>query len=385
MARVFDITAASDVVRLDTKGQGDAAFTVSNVSGRRMRGRAKAVPQDPATAGWLKIAGDVERDFPSGGTQLITASVSVPADARPGTYSFRLDVVSVDNPDEETAQGPSVSVTVAEASPPPPKSHLMWFLLAVVVLLLVAGVAIWFVLRKPEPATFAGSWSTNFAALELKQDGARVTGEYRLYGSDSPVTVAGTVEGRTLSGVLGDPAANTTFNVTLDPVTRSFNGTWGANKPWCGVSEALSSLPEGCSFTGQWTLMFEKMPLAAALTQVANNVTGTIDMGAPDHRKVSVNGELKGWALEGELKDLLGGGIPPMPIRWTAVDQKYQQFHGIQYDLSMSDLRPGAGRQLRRHLRLPARRVRAGALPGSLGIVFGAFTLDAPGSTEFRI
>ena len=71
------------------------------------------VPADPSIAGWLSIAGDAERDFPSGGTQMFTVNVGVPADARPGTYSFRLDVVSVDNPDEETAQGPSVSVQVA--------------------------------------------------------------------------------------------------------------------------------------------------------------------------------------------------------------------------------------------------------------------------------
>ena len=367
MARVLDITAATDAVRLDTKGQGDAAFTVSNVSGRRTRGRAKAVPKDPATAGWLKIAGDVERDFPSSGSQLFTVSVAVPSDARPGTYSFRLDVVSVDNPDEETAQGPSVSLTVAEAAPPPPKSHLMWFILALVVLLIAAVGAIWFVLRKPAPAMFAGSWSTNFARLELKQDGANVTGEYRLHGTVDPVKVVGTVDDRTLSGVLGDPATNTTFTLKLDPATHSFNGTWGANKPWCGVSTALASLPEGCSFTGQWTLMFENKPFALALTQVANKVTGTVDMGAPDHRKASVDGELKGWVLEGEMKNLMGEQVPPMPIRWTPVDQKLQQFHGIQYSLTLSDAQPENRRPVRRHLRLPARRFRAHTLQGPIG------------------
>ena len=377
MARLFDTTAASDTVRLDNKGRGDAAFTVSNVSGRRVRGRAKVVPKDPATAGWVKIAGDIERDFPSGGTQQFTATVVVPPEARSGTYSFRLDVVSVDNPDEETAQGPSVSVTVAEAAPPPPKSLLIWFLLALGVLLIVAVGAIWFVLRTPAPANFAGSWSTNFARLELKQDGAKVTGEYRLHGSDDVVKVVGTAADRTLSGVLGDPAAKITFKVTLDPATHTFNGTWGANKPWCGVSAALASLPEGCSFTGQWTIVLDTMSLSAALTQVADKVTGTIDMGAPGHEKLGVNGELKGWVLEGELAT-----SPRLPIRWTAVDQKFQQFYSIQYDLSKSDLSSpelgvnfddACGFRQGASAPVPCRDPR--------GIVFGPFTLDGPPST----
>ena len=63
--------------------------------------------------------------------------------------------------------------------------------------------------------------------------------------------VEGTVQDRTLSAVLGDPAANNTFNVTLDPATRRFNGTWGANKP-CAVPARISPrCRSGCRFTGQ--------------------------------------------------------------------------------------------------------------------------------------
>src|SRR5215208_4964221 len=60
MARVFDVTVAADAVRLDAQGRGDAAFTVANVSGRRIRGRGKVVAKDPATAGWISIAGTAE-------------------------------------------------------------------------------------------------------------------------------------------------------------------------------------------------------------------------------------------------------------------------------------------------------------------------------------
>ena len=152
MARAFDITAGSDSVRLDTKGQGDAAFTVSNVSGRRIRGRAKAVPKDPSTARWLSLSGDAERDFPAAAPNCSPPRSCVPADARPGSHTFRLDVVSVDNPDEETAQGPSVGFTVAEAVPPPPKSYRAWFALAVILLLVLGGLAIWLVRPRPKPS-----------------------------------------------------------------------------------------------------------------------------------------------------------------------------------------------------------------------------------------
>ncbi|MEO8075540.1 MAG: hypothetical protein ABI818_04370 [Acidobacteriota bacterium] len=378
MARAFEIAAASDTVRLDSRGRGDAAFTVTNVSGRTLRGRVKAVSTDPSSAGWISLSGDAERDFPAGGAQVFTANIAVPDAARPGPYAFRLDVVSVDNPDEETAQGPPVKLTVAPPAPPPPKSFVMWIVLATLLVLVLAAAAIWLVRRKPAPATFAGTWSTNFASLELRQGSDKVTGEYRLYGSPDPVHVEGVVAGPVLSGLLGDPGANNKFKVTLDPAARTFNGTWGADQPWCGVSTALSSLPEGCSFTGEWTFMFEQKPLAAALTQVAGKVAGTIDMGAPDHRKVAVNGDVKGWVLEGELKDLLGPAVPPMPMRWTAVGRKYQQFHGVQYELTLSSSQPELGVNFRDTCGFRQGATAPAPCRDPAGIVLGDFTLDAP-------
>lgn len=389
MARVFDITAAADTVRLDTKGQGDAAFTVSNASGRRIRGRAKVVPKDPASAGWLSLVGESERDFPSGGTQLFATKISVPPDARSGAYPFRLDMVSVDNPDEGTAQGPTISFTVAEALPPPPKSYRTWFILALILVLAIAGAAIWFVLRRPEPANFAGSWSTSFAQLDLKQDGEKVTGEYRLYGSDrssAAVKVEGTVDDRTLSGTIGDPAANTRFAVTIDPATRTFNGTWGAGKPWCGVSGAESELPAGCSFTGLWMLVWAGGPVQVDLKQKANTVEGKIDMGPPDHQMFGVKGGMSGWAFHGEFD--MGPDLFRVPIRWTSVNQQFQQFHGIQYEVTLSE-----GYDQKRGVNFTEtcgfRKGSSAPVPcrDPLGIVYDPFALDAapgPGlSQEF--
>jgi hypothetical protein len=346
MARVFDITAGSDAVRLDTRGQGDAAFTISNVSGRRIRGRATVVPKDPSTARWLSIDGDAERDFPAGSTHLFTAKVAVPPDGRPGTYPFRLDVVSVDNPDEETAQGPTVAFTVAEAPPPPPKSYRTWLILAVILVLIAGGVAIWLVLPRDAPpppsrvavASFAGDWSTNFARLALKQDGEKVTGEYRLYGREAPVAVEGTVRDRTLSGTFGD-ASKTPFSLTLDTGNDVFRGTWGAKKAWCGQRAVSSALPADCGFTGAWTFKFGQQSWNLDLTQTGDKVKGTVSGQVADRAvKGDMDAQLSGWVLQGKLR--VGVDSPrelDKRIRWTLIDQDFQQFQGIELALVVPD------------------------------------------------
>ncbi len=406
MARVFDITAATDAVRLDTKGHGDAAFTVSNVTGRRIRGRAKAVPKDPATAGWLKIAGDVERDFPSGGTQVFTASVAIPPEARSGTYSFRLDVVSVDNPDEETAQGPSVGFTVADVVPPPPKSYLAWFALAVIVLLVVGGGALWMVRPRHSaatpaptpsptpspvaPASFAGDWTTNVARLVLTQEGANVRGEYRAYGSDAPLKVEGVVADRTLSGSFGDPAAP--FAVVLDSGNDTFRGTWGAKKSWCGQRHFPSDLPADCGLTGAWTFKTGKLTLTVDLKQRGDDVTGTLSgdlviqvPGSETVRKAlhgDVSGHLRGWVLEGRMH----AGVDDFRdldkrIRWTLLNQDFQQFQGIESPFVQSGdqliaiyLEDNCGARKGSPLPEPCREPS--------GLVLDSFTLNAPPGTD---
>jgi hypothetical protein len=346
MARVFDITAGSDAVRLDTKGQGDAAFTISNVSGRRVRGRAKVVPKDPSTAGWLSLAGDAERDFPAGGTHLFTAKVAVPPEGRPGTYPFRLDVISVDNPDEETTQGPTVAFTVAEAPPPAPKSHTTSLILAVILVLVVGGAAIWLVRPRPGPppppvvaaASFAGDWSTDLARLALKQDGEKVSGEYRMYGSDAPVRVEGTVHDRTLTGSLGD-ASKTRFSVTLDAGNDTFHGTRDAKKAWCGQRSSASPLPPDCGFTGVWTFKFGQQSVGIDLKQTADEVKGTVSgQSAGRSLRGDMAAKLRGWVLEGIMH--LGVDNPrelEKRVRWTLVNQEFRQFQGVEFALVVPD------------------------------------------------
>lgn len=183
MARVFDVTSASDTVRLDGNGQGEMAFTASNVSGRPVRGRAKLVPQDAAAKAWLSVVGESERDFPASGTQQFTVKVAVPAGSKPGKYNFRLDVVSVQNPDEDYTQGPNVAISVT-LPPPAPKPFPWWILVVAAVLLLAIGGVVWYFMRPGAvevPKIVASSPDAAMKALsdnhlEGKQDGEEHTG-----------------------------------------------------------------------------------------------------------------------------------------------------------------------------------------------------------------
>lgn len=109
----FDITAAANNVGLDSASRkGDTSITVSNASGHELKGRALIAADNPKVVDWVTISGDAERTFPVNGTQQYAVQIKVPLDAPEGNYAFRLNMVGVDNPDEDFAEGPSVAFTV---------------------------------------------------------------------------------------------------------------------------------------------------------------------------------------------------------------------------------------------------------------------------------
>jgi hypothetical protein len=162
MARsIFTITAPSDTARIDYQGHGEVVFTVTNAAGGAVRGRAKVILKEPKQTGWIKINGEVERDFVVNGTQQFTVSVDVPKDCKPGKYSFRFDVASVALPDEEYTQGPTISFS---ALPPPAQqkpSFPLWIIPVLAVLVLsVGGVVVWLLVRPTKPEAPAQATST---------------------------------------------------------------------------------------------------------------------------------------------------------------------------------------------------------------------------------
>jgi PASTA domain len=142
-SRVFAITTETDAIPL-ANGRGEASYTVSNSSGRSLRGRARVVPLGSTKEAWLSIGGEAERDFSVDGVHQFTVHLAVPREAPAGKYPFRLDVASVQNPDEEFTEGQTVTATVPPVQQE--RKPILWWLIAAAALALVVvvgGVTAW--------------------------------------------------------------------------------------------------------------------------------------------------------------------------------------------------------------------------------------------------
>src|SRR6266700_2809703 len=152
MAKVFEVSVppASANLKVRAKQKTEVTFTVSNLSSRQIRGRVMLKPDDPAVKNkWVTVAQEPEKDFGASSTFQFTVTMNVPADAPPGKYTFRLDAVNADVPDEGDS-GPTVGFEIVGAPPP---SFPKWIIpVAAVVLLLVIGLVAWLILSKKNPA-----------------------------------------------------------------------------------------------------------------------------------------------------------------------------------------------------------------------------------------
>ncbi len=145
MARLFAITAASESMQLAPGASGELSFTLSNAASRPLRARPRVVPQGGAQVAWFKLSDESERQLEPGGTHQVTVRVTPPA-AAAGTYTFRVDVVSVDNPDEDFTEGPSVSFVVAAPRATTTRGFPWWILIVAGVLVLAVGITLVLVL-----------------------------------------------------------------------------------------------------------------------------------------------------------------------------------------------------------------------------------------------
>ena len=202
------------------------------------------------------------------------------------------------------------------------------------------------VTHTPRPITgnnFDGHWYSNFAELELTQQGDHVSGVYYFYGDKSPNELQGTVRGRRLDGYFrGDPAKKVYFELSASG--RSFTGAWlwledHQWHDWCGVR--TGALPSGCGYAGHWNLTgsFDpsgpnKGPYAATFTQAGRELRGTyqdeegnevvlagrlgVD-GPGSHYRASGTRE---WFRDGKRQ---GSGR----FTWELADFNSQQFRGL--------------------------------------------------------
>jgi len=115
MASPFSITTSLDSITLSSKGQAESKFTLSNNSDRPIRTEIliTAIGKN-CDKKWFSLSGSDEREMQGKSTEEVKVEVTVSDDAPPGSYDFRIDVASVENPDEDYAEGPPVSFKVAE-------------------------------------------------------------------------------------------------------------------------------------------------------------------------------------------------------------------------------------------------------------------------------
>lgn len=144
----FTVTAAGGNVKLDDSGEAKASFTVTNTSPQAVTGKLVAEPRDPAKREWFSIVGESIRDFTPNAAEGVAVKLDVAPDTPTGLYSFRLDAVNEDDPDEDSTEGPYVAFDVA--APPPSGKKFPWWILILVgagVLLIVTGVVVWLLVR----------------------------------------------------------------------------------------------------------------------------------------------------------------------------------------------------------------------------------------------
>jgi beta-lactam-binding protein with PASTA domain len=184
--RTFAITAASEMVTLDDQGRGEISFTASNTGPKSMPGRAKLVPLGSTKEDWLSLDGEPERKFAKGEAHQFTVKIAAPRGTPTGKYPFRLNIISVENPDDEFTEGPSVSFEVKHLAPaaPPPRKFPWWIVAVAGVVVLGAGIITWLLVPpKTTPLPKVVGQPIN-KAIELlknftyKEGGERITGQF---------------------------------------------------------------------------------------------------------------------------------------------------------------------------------------------------------------
>jgi beta-lactam-binding protein with PASTA domain len=158
MAFNFSLTIPEGMSKLkqDSRGQASLQVVVKNVSGRALDGRLVPISLPKGTPGvvekgWLKVD-KPDSHFDVGKEETFTVRLSVPSNAAAGDYSFRLDAVWVDQPDQADSSS-AIGFTVA-AKEKKETSILVWLIPLLVVVVIGLGVGIWLALRPTgQPAT----------------------------------------------------------------------------------------------------------------------------------------------------------------------------------------------------------------------------------------
>lgn len=160
MARYFQITTAEGMSspKLDSQGCATLQIKAKNVTGAAVDSRPILVslpittpPSGAVQNGWVKIGGTAEQRFEKDQEKVFVINIAVPKKdkPKPGTYQFRLDVVSV----AVTDQGDSsqvIAFTVPETKVEPNRFPI-WLIPVLLVVVIGIGVGLWLALRSGGP------------------------------------------------------------------------------------------------------------------------------------------------------------------------------------------------------------------------------------------
>lgn len=125
--------------------------TATNRLPRAVTGRAVAVVEPRAFATMVKPPAKAQQTFSQAGvTQEFPFSVEIPADAKAGSFTVRVDVVDVDHQDDNFGQSPVLNVVIEAAviQPPPPPPKKWWLWAAIAAGVVVLGVVVWILIPK---------------------------------------------------------------------------------------------------------------------------------------------------------------------------------------------------------------------------------------------
>jgi beta-lactam-binding protein with PASTA domain len=157
MAKLFQVTLPSGMssVKLDSQGRATVQYTVKNVSARPIDGRAVLIslpqtkpPSGPFEKGWVKVDGKTDRHFDVDKEETFTVKIVVPPKSPAGNYTFRLDTVWVDQPDQGDPGG---AVAFAVAAPQPNGHFPLWLIPVLLVVVIGLGVGGWLLMRPHGP------------------------------------------------------------------------------------------------------------------------------------------------------------------------------------------------------------------------------------------
>jgi len=148
MLRSFAINTVADRVNLDSARRGSTSVTVTNSTAKPLRAWPELKELGSTKKDWLALEGGGEKSFSPNEAQTFKVTVTVPNEAAPGRYEFKLNMISgTKGTEEESTEGPVVGFEVAQ--PPAPKPSPKVWLYIVLGVILLGGIVVGVVLLLP--------------------------------------------------------------------------------------------------------------------------------------------------------------------------------------------------------------------------------------------